>query len=988
MANWEETRAPFPWEEEAAAQPQEKPQGRELLALLAFAGAILLAFLLWAPSAYTGILGLLVQEVLRGLLGTLAWLIPLFFLELGLEAYLGKRRRLAWNRILSLLTLLLFASALVGLFSLDEGRLLTAASVRGKTSAFQALLQFWQAGMQPQLLSASPLWTGGLLGDLMALALRRVVGQVGALIIVFSMLLALLALVFDISWKTALRESAQTVRSTGSRLIEQGRVWREQQHQNMPNVAAAPASATQAAEPPLLHPEKNMTSATTASPVTDTTEPGSEAQPLYAFPRGNWLVNGREGTSANDPFRFPPHPATRPQTVSPLRRPRPQVPFPPALRHPVSDSPGVSGAGPAAEFWQAASLPALRGLWIPLKPAYQYRPLLQTQAAGTDSAPAISPVSSENAPVSVMPQLTDGGGSRGQADAARPSPLVQPPSPALAPPGGEAARDQQMATQPTDAAELAAIAQRIHEGKDSTTLTSDRANWADRSSTVVKARFLRTPRGVSLPTPYIFPPTALLKEDDYLQHVDDKEEIRLLGAKLEKTLQDFGVDASVVNFITGPTISRFELKPGPGVKVSKIVGLSDDIALALAATAIRIEAPIPGKSAIGIEIPNKKTTPVRIRSLIESERFQKAESIMTAVLGRNIQGEEILCDLAAMPHLLIAGATGSGKSVCINAILISLLYRARPDELKIVMIDPKVVELSVYNGIPHLAAPVVTDTKKAYGVLEWAVKEMERRYQLFAKAAVRDFKNYNAVVAQGSLEGEKLPLILLVIDELSDLMATTPSEVEGAIARLTAMARAAGIHLLIATQRPSVDVITGVIKANIPSRVAFAVASQVDSRTILDMGGAEKLLGKGDMLYYPQSAAKPLRGQGAFVTDGEVEKVINFLKAHHEVEYDENLQREIDLAGSSRDKGSSSSGSAADDNGGEDELLYDALRTVIENNYASVSLLQRHLNVGYPRAARLVDALHSHGWIGPFDGSKPRKVLISEDEAGEILARI
>ena len=516
-----------------------------------------------------------------------------------------------------------------------------------------------------------------------------------------------------------------------------------------------------------------------------------------------------------------------------------------------------------------------------------------------------------------------------------------------------------------------------------------RAHWADRTDPVgggVDFVSTRKTSGdqLAINLPYEAPPVHLLREDlNQAARNANTASIQALGKKLEHTLDSFGIQAKVIHVTTGPTITRFELSPGPGVKVSRIVGLSDDIALNLAAMGVRIEAPIPGKSAIGIEIPNKETSPVLLRGLLESQEFRQSTSPLTAALGRDIQGNPILCDLAKMPHLLIAGATGSGKSVCINSILMSILYRSSPEDVRMMMIDPKVVELSVYNGIPHLLAPVVTDPKKASNTLNWAVSEMVRRYGLFADKAVRDINSYNASAAvaieRGDDDFEKLPLILFVIDELSDLMATTPTEVEDAIARLTAMARAAGIHLIIATQRPSVDVITGVIKANIPSRIAFAVASQVDSRTILDMGGAEKLLGKGDMLYYPQSSAKPIRGQGAFITDTEVERVLSWLKTRHKAEYDQDVANAIMTA--------VPTGNRDRNNDEEDELVPQALEVVVETGYASVSLLQRRMKLGYPRAARLIDALNEKGFVGPFDGSKPRKVLITQDQYLEYKSR-
>ena len=481
---------------------------------------------------------------------------------------------------------------------------------------------------------------------------------------------------------------------------------------------------------------------------------------------------------------------------------------------------------------------------------------------------------------------------------------------------------------------------------------------------------------LSLLTDYRPPPLSLLKEDSGMKKTAQEiKEIQELGRKLEETLDSFGVDARIVNYTTGPTITRFELAPGPGIKVSRIVNLSDDIALSLAAMGVRIEAPIPGKAAIGIEIPNKKMSPVLLRSLLESRDYQKARGPLVAALGRDVAGDAILCDISKMPHLLIAGATGSGKSVCINSILVSILYRSSPAQVRMLMIDPKIVELNVYNGIPHLLQPVVTNAEKAYGVLNYACTEMERRYRLFAEVKVRDIDSYNQAIRRGrkkDAEDESLPHILIVIDELADLMALTQHQVESAISRLMAKARAVGIHVIIATQRPSVDVITGVIKANIPSRVAFAVASQVDSRTIIDSGGAEKLLGRGDMLYFPIGSIKAIRGQGSFVSNQEVERVLGFIKIYYPENYDDKVADAIENPAGEEQ--------ASMDENGEDELLMEALRVVVEADYAAVSLLQRKLQVGYPRAARLVDRLSELGYVGPFEGSKPRKLLITRDQ--------
>ncbi|MBO4637908.1 MAG: DNA translocase FtsK [Clostridiales bacterium] len=464
-----------------------------------------------------------------------------------------------------------------------------------------------------------------------------------------------------------------------------------------------------------------------------------------------------------------------------------------------------------------------------------------------------------------------------------------------------------------------------------------------------------------------------------------KEQLAKLNARareLEETLSSFGIPAKVINITHGPAITRFELTIEKGIKVSRVLSLQDDIALAMAAVSVRIEAPIPGKSAIGIEIPNSKVSAVQLRGLLETKEFKEAKPLEVP-LGRDIPNRPIMCDIAKMPHLLIAGSTGSGKSVCINTILTSILYHASPDEVKMILIDPKVVELSVYNGIPHLYMPVVTDPKKAANALKWAVIEMEKRYKLFAENSVRDLAGYNEFLKFN--EQKPLPLILIVIDELADLMTVASKEVEVQISRLAAMARAAGLHLIIATQRPSVDVLTGVIKANIPSRIAFAVSAGPDSRTILDSVGAEKLLGKGDMLYAPISAPKPIRGQGAFLTDKEVESVVTYLKNRYGPYYDENIMK---LINSGIDDGSStSSGNGNGEPSDEDELLDDAVNTVIEAGSASVSILQRRLGVGYPRAGKLIDALEKMHVIGPFEGSKPRKVLITKTEWLEIRAK-
>lgn len=476
---------------------------------------------------------------------------------------------------------------------------------------------------------------------------------------------------------------------------------------------------------------------------------------------------------------------------------------------------------------------------------------------------------------------------------------------------------------------------------------------------------------------YVFPPIGLLRASKASANIDVSAEQNMNAKRLMETLQSFGVQVRILNISRGPTVTRYELQPSAGVKISKITGLADDIALNLAASGVRIEAPIPGKPAVGIEVPNQQTDIVTMREIIDTTEFEHAKSKLSVALGRDIAGSCVIANIAKMPHMLIAGATGSGKSVCINSIIISLLYKASPSEVRFLMIDPKVVELGVYNGIPHLLVPVVTDPRKAAGALGWAVTEMLKRYNAFAENNVRDLEGYNAL-AKESDELEVMPQIVIIIDELSDLMMAAPNEVEDSICRLAQMARAAGMHLIIATQRPSVDVVTGLIKANVPSRIAFAVSSQIDSRTILDTGGAEKLLGRGDMLFAPVGMPKPLRVQGCYVSDKEVEQVVSFVKNKESAEYDDKILEEIEKqAVAEKKQNTGDNGGGFDDS---DALLSDAIQCVVEAGQASTSFIQRKLRVGYARAARLVDEMEEKGIVGPPDGSKPRQVLISRQQ--------
>lgn len=536
--------------------------------------------------------------------------------------------------------------------------------------------------------------------------------------------------------------------------------------------------------------------------------------------------------------------------------------------------------------------------------------------------------------------------------------------------GGEKKHDSAAASSPagqTEKADETALAGKATplQYREQDTALPPEPDWAqppaETDTASVKPDLAPTPVAVRRKD-YRLPSPDLLQKTK--QSRGGQQEVRDNVAKIEGLLASFGVEAKVIHASRGPAVTRYELEPGPGVKVSRIVNLADDIALQLAATDVRIEAPIPGKAAVGIEVPNREVAAVGLREVLTCEEFQHAVGGVVVGLGMDITGRPVVTDLAKMPHLLIAGSTGSGKSVCINTLIASILYRNYPDEVKLILIDPKVVELAQYSHIPHLMTPVVTDAKKAAGVLRWAVREMENRYRLFASAKARNIVGYNEMHPDS-----KLPLVVIIIDELADLMMVAPADVEDAIARLAQMARAAGLHLVLATQRPSVDVITGTIKANILSRISFAVSSQVDSRTILDMAGAEKLLGKGDMLFYPVGAPKPRRVQGAFISDGEVEALVEYIRKQGTPDYHDDLTR----AQESEPNGETPLW--------DDELLEDAVRMVVETGQASVSMLQRRFRIGYTRAGRLIDTMESMGIVGPSLGSKAREILLTEDAA-------
>ncbi len=479
---------------------------------------------------------------------------------------------------------------------------------------------------------------------------------------------------------------------------------------------------------------------------------------------------------------------------------------------------------------------------------------------------------------------------------------------------------------------------------------------------------------------YCFPPITMLSASPHSNPMKETEELQTNGRILVDTLKSFGVQTKILDICRGPSVTRYEIQPAAGVKISRITNLSDDLALNLAATGVRIEAPIPGKAAVGIEVPNKSRNTVRMRELVESNSFQSSKSKLSVALGRDIAGQPVVADLSKMPHLLIAGTTGSGKSVCINSLIVSMLYKASPDEVRFLMIDPKAVELTEYNGMPHMLVPVVTDPRKASGALGWAVSEMMKRYKIFSECNVRNLKGYNSLAESQNFQDENgqpmpaMPQIVIIIDELADLMMAAPKEVEDSICRLAQLARAAGMHLVVATQRPSVDVVTGLIKANIPSRIALTVSNAVDSRTILDAGGAEKLLGNGDMLFAPVGSNKPVRVQGCYVSDDEISSIVEFVKKTKAIDYDEDVMQEIERNAASE---GSKNDSQDNESGSTDPMMDEAIRCVVEAGQASTSLLQRRLRLGYARAGRLIDEMEQLGVVGPHEGSKPRQVLMT-----------
>ena len=920
---------------------------REALGLILFFLSLALILMFYLPVTITGVLGSFIRIFGFGLLGSAANLIPILTLYASIDFFLEKRKGVSQIRVRSVVLLLVCVSAFLATVTMDFDYFQTlTVNEKGKESAFKALGLLWNSGADSSLIAGydTTVLPGGIIGGSVAVGLNLVLGRVIAAMSIVAFFLTQLMLVFHVSIKKTAKHAATAIkttvkqRSTGAGGVN---VYSPQSGATVYTNMQSPSAANLA--PRHVSVPQNKPALNTGY------DPFKAKLPVD---RESGFIDVSDAAFGVSPTHVTGSLNYEDKTVD------------------------ITGDHPSADFTYTAmpkNAPLHRTGTMNV-PSFLKQ---EEQEDFFDLTPVDTPVAFEDdiPEDDDLPYEIEGTSDAGDDYVYTPKNM----GPVRTPSFGttqtvtvEKIEEQSPAVQEipvnvqTKEVGFSATEGRIIEG-------------ADQERTQVKKPAAQ-PRRRKIA--YKTVPASLLPADSKSkQNTDSQLVLRDKAERLEMALKSFGVDAKVINITHGPAITRFELTIATGTKVSKVLSLQDDIQLAMAAQSVRIEAPIPGKSAIGVEIPNDKTSVVNLRDLIDTSEYKKSTPL-TVALGRDIPGRPIYCDLAKMPHLLIAGATGSGKSVCINSILVSILCHSTPNQVRMILIDPKVVELSVYNGIPHLYMPVVTKPKEAAATLAWAVNEMNDRYRKFADTGVRDISGYNEYL---KMNGDTpLPLVLIVIDELADLMTVAAKEVENNISRLAAMARAAGLHLIIATQRPSVDVITGVIKANVPSRIAFAVSSGVDSRTILDSVGAEKLLGKGDMLYAPQSAPKPVRGQGAFLTDKEVETCVNYLKTNFGPNYNDEIRAAIANAGSSE-----SSGAGAADGGDseDDDLLDKAAETVIEYGSASVSILQRRLGVGYPRAARLIDVLERKHIIGPFEGSKPRKVLITAAEWAEIKAK-
>lgn len=991
---------------------------KEAAGIVLFFVAIAIILIFYLPVALTGIIGSAVKSFFLGLIGVAAYAIPIYILYVALDVFFEKRQGVSGIRVRSIILLLVSVSALLALITMNMDYFESmCVNQDGKTSALKALSLLWESGVDGKIITdisdSSFVLPGGIIGGSIAVALFEVTGNVIGVMAIIVFLLTQILLVFRVSLKATAKKTAQAI-STASGKVYNSVVGHKNQRQNNPNYQIYSGNGYEprpkqraSGSTVITYGNGGMVSSngnvdyssrfvqngknTVRGVHSDKQGPFMTNVPIdgqTGFTDVDKLTGGQIHAVQQDPgklaYNEKEYDVSAPQgneadfgyITDPLNIP--------GAAKTKKEKKGLSflSKDKKEDFYDLSD--SKKKEQIPEDPYSgiedPYEISEDSEGTGYDYSENERSVREPNINLSAFTNAQDIEEIEEVEGIEEIEEVEEPVQ--------ESAEDADRITINAESEDTEGFSRT--EGRKFKTSTVDKPQPSNPSIEFAEdtkqqeARLKAQRRMLRNYKPA--PTSCLAQEVKQRTDADLERKLQEKARMLEKALLSFGIKAKVVNITHGPSITRFELTLETGTKVSRVTNLQDDIMLAMAAISIRIEAPIPGKSAIGIEIPNDVPTPVQLRGLVETKDF-KAATPLTVALGRDIPGRPIYCDLAKMPHLMIAGSTGSGKSVCINSILTSILVHSSPEEVRMILVDPKVVELSIYNGVPHLIMPVITDPKKAAGALNWAVTEMQRRYKLFEDGQVRDIKGFNEKY-KNVPEVEHLPLILIVIDELAELMMVAAKEVETYISRLAALARAAGIHLLIATQRPSVDVITGVIKANIGSRIAFAVTSGVDSRTILDSYGAEKLLGKGDMLYAPMSAPQPVRGQGAFLSDNEVESVVKYLKDTYGAMYDEGIINDIDRVTSGENQPSGgSSGASSSGGSATDDLFNQAVQTVLEYGSASVSVLQRRLGVGYPRAARLVDELEKKKIIGPFEGSKPRKILITETEWLEMQAR-
>ncbi len=924
----------------------------EVTGILLFFLAVAFALMYYLPANITGMLGKFLRTLGFGLIGVTAYVIPVFFLYASIDFFLEKRNGVTPTRVKSIVLILICVSTVLSLFTfnLEHFKFLCSNDNGDGFSAFKALKLLWVSGYDTSVITAtdpnsSVFIPGGLLGGSICVALCRIANKVISIIAVIVFILSQIILVYKISLKKTAKKTVRAITKATNNVYRSV--------QNKSNLQSGYTRITRPDSPQVLK-SRNGNTRVNGNRV------------LTTVPTNLQKVQGADNSLPVDSNGFPD---VQDKTNSYGFESDASVIY--YGEKSVNINKNDTDLKAVADFnyttTRVAPEKQLKRKEMPKFLAQEEEPAFydfgtEAKSEVMSSAP---PFELEDDDDNIVPDI-------------RPAEI-----------------DDNRFVDTSDNLNFENVEDNESVSEDEIPINSLDENSAGFSRTEGRIIENDTPpqrprysagtvaKATGKKLMYKPAPSKLLAPDSDKINSNSDEELRAKAQKLVAVFRSFNIEANVVNITHGPSITRFELTIPTGVMVSKVLKYQDDIQYAMAVVSVRIEAPIPGKSAIGIEIPNDKTSAVKLRSLLESKESRNSASLCVP-LGRDIPGKPIMCDLTKMPHLLIAGSTGSGKSVCINTILTSILCKATPDQVRMILIDPKIVELQMYNGIPHLIMPVVTDSKKAAATLQWAVSEMTRRYQLFADCGVRNIQGYNDFA---KCNGEDtLPWILIVIDELADLMAVAAKEVEGHINRLAALARAAGMHMIIATQRPSVDVITGTIKSNIASRIAFAVSSGVDSRTILDSNGAEKLLGKGDMLYNPLSASKPIRGQGAFVSDEEVEEIVSYLSQSYGANYDEEIIQSIQ-SNCTEDNSINLQGTGVSGSEEGDSLLSQAVETVIEVNYASVSILQRRLGIGYPRAARLIDTMEKKGFIGPYEGSKPRKVLINRTDWLEIQAK-